>query len=186
MKEAIGGSWLFVIVILFLTLFSGFVALAVNYSRCYKTKDEILQIIEDKNGLNKEAITEINKTLKNIGYSSKGKCPSDSNCWYAFSVTKDDGTVSYSQTTNYCISKTVLSQNSINKVDDKNSSYVSEVGTLGHPNSSYYSVVAFFGLDLPAIFGNFHISIQGETEPIFMAKDFSFVGNTSDPKCSTN
>ncbi len=44
MKEAIGGTWLFTLVIAFLAVFTTFVSITTNYSRTYKIKDEIIKI----------------------------------------------------------------------------------------------------------------------------------------------
>ena len=39
MKEAIGGTWVFGIFIAFIALFTSFMSISANYSKCYKVKD---------------------------------------------------------------------------------------------------------------------------------------------------
>ena len=51
MREAIGGTWLFGIVILFIALFSAFLAYSVSYTKAFNTKNEIINIIERKRKL---------------------------------------------------------------------------------------------------------------------------------------
>ncbi|NLA32492.1 MAG: hypothetical protein GX864_00885, partial [Mollicutes bacterium] len=63
MREAVGGTWLFQIAIVFIILFSGYLALSVNYSRAFKVKNEILAIIERNEGLREKSVLEINNYL---------------------------------------------------------------------------------------------------------------------------
>ena len=51
MREAIGGTWLFQIVIVFILLFTGYMCLSINHSKAYNVKSEILEIIERYNGI---------------------------------------------------------------------------------------------------------------------------------------
>lgn len=95
MKEAIGGTWIYVIVLAFIALFTCFVSVSTNYSRCFKIKDEILTTIEIYHGLNQQSVTRINDYLTGIGYSSEGNCPNDGNCWYGFSTSNDNGPSGY-------------------------------------------------------------------------------------------
>ena len=53
MKEAIGGSYIFQIVIVFIALFSTFIVYSVNYSKAFKVKNEVLDLIEQYQGFTK-------------------------------------------------------------------------------------------------------------------------------------
>ena len=46
MREAIGGTWLFQIVIVFILLFTGFMCLTINRSKAFNVKDQIIQTIQ--------------------------------------------------------------------------------------------------------------------------------------------
>ena len=46
MKEAIGGSWLMQIVIFFVLLFAAFLCFAINYTRAFKVKNELIKTIQ--------------------------------------------------------------------------------------------------------------------------------------------
>ena len=63
MKEAIGGTSLFVIVLVILSVFAIYISISVNWSTAYKVKDEIIFYIEKNKGLNDNSIGEINKYL---------------------------------------------------------------------------------------------------------------------------
>jgi len=52
MKEAIGGTSLFVIVLVILSVFAIYISISVNWSTAYKVKDEIIFYIEKNKGLN--------------------------------------------------------------------------------------------------------------------------------------
>ncbi len=162
MKESIGGTWLFGIVLTFVVLFTTFISLSTNYSRCFKIKDEIVTTIEHYNGVNKNTINRINEYLSGIGYSSTSNCPTDdSNCWYGFKI----GNVSSmgKKNVNYCISK-----HTINKGFDKDGDTVTNInGPIGHPRSAYYQVAVFFKLNWPIISSVFSIEISGETSIIY-------------------
>ena len=50
MRESIGGSWLFSIVVLFIALFSAFLAYSISYTRAFNVKNEIINYIERNEG----------------------------------------------------------------------------------------------------------------------------------------
>lgn len=142
MREAIGGTWIFTIVIVFIVLFSGYLAISVNYSKAFKVKNQILTIIEQKEGLDKNAQSEIETYLNGVGYAVYGKCDKT-----------ETGMVQNTNHTGYkyCVSKRK-----------------SGSGTL---ERTYYRVRVWFRLDLP-IFGNlFTFPVTGETKAVYYAND---------------
>ena len=166
MKEAIGGTWIFVLVITFLALFTTFVSVTTNYSRCYKIKDEILLTIERNHGVNVDSISAINEYLGSLGYTATGSCPNDGGCWYGFSKNSNNGPVnSYASGPNYCISKHVITEKT------RGDGYTYTSGPIGHPESAYYQAIVFFKLEWPIINTFFNIKISGETSIIFMLND---------------
>ena len=50
MKEAIGGSYIFEIVIVFIALFSAFLVYSISYTKAFKVKNEIISLIEQNQG----------------------------------------------------------------------------------------------------------------------------------------
>ena len=52
MKEAIGGTWVFTILIVMISLFTALISISTNYARTFKVKDKIIAILDDKRGIN--------------------------------------------------------------------------------------------------------------------------------------
>ena len=80
MRDAIGSTWVFALVITFTLIFSGFLVLALSYSRAYKVKNEMTSMIERYEGItvrtgsNMGSVEIINKYLNNVGYKAMGHC----------------------------------------------------------------------------------------------------------------
>ena len=151
MKEAIGGTWLFTLVIAFLAVFTTFVSVTTNYSRTYKIKDEIVMDLEYYNGVNQESLKAINNYIKGIGYTSTNKCPDDGGKWMGFSVKKESEggyDIACTSNANYCIKKTLTSSCKI------------------YSPRAYYTVVVFFQLNWPVLRQAFHVDISGETSTL--------------------
>ena len=157
MKQAISGTWLFSLVILFIFLFSAFVSFSTNYSKVYKVKDKIISVIEMNGGFNSDAKTEIDSFLANVGYRNVSKCPQNSgnnNCgWFAYKI----GSLGYNTQGegNYCIFKTI------------------ENGNSSNPSSAYYTIRVFFRVDIPVLSNIFEFNVDGETEKINFGSDDS-------------
>ena len=86
MREAIGATWIFVIVIVFIVVFTGYLAFSVNYAKAFAMKDSIIDILEKYNGPGETAdsastvatpglvLQEINEKMKAVNYNSLGNC----------------------------------------------------------------------------------------------------------------
>jgi len=167
MREAIGGTWIFTIVIAWIALFTTFVSVSTNYSRCYKLKDEIVGIIERHHGVNTETTAEINEYLNSVGYRSKDDCPDDGNCWIAFSVDSENAVSGYMTSANYCISR-----RKVTGTIETGGGTISDT-VIGHPESAYYSVVVFFKIEWPILNRFFNIEIDGETSIVYLIDDMA-------------
>lgn len=164
MKEAVGGTWLFGIVITFIVFFTTYISMSTNYAKTFKVKDEILLTIEHFKGVNNNSITRINNYLDEIGYFSKGDCDGyegDSQLarknfskWLGFDF--NSTSVSNKDNANYCI---------------RRSKFSSGDGGAGHPRSAHYQIVVFFSLDWPIIGSLINVRIEGETSIIHMNSD---------------
>ena len=157
MKEAIGGSYLFILVIIMVALFTSYVSLSTNYSRCYHIKDEIISEIEVHGGVDEDALTNINTYLKNIGYRSAGTCEEG---FLKFSINENKSNVTPGGAANYCI-----------KRHSKNTTVS---GVTGQPKTAaYYTVTVFFQLSMPVIGELFFIPISGETSVLYVSKEYT-------------
>ncbi len=148
MREAIGGTWLLGFVVIFIVLFSGYLAVSINYTKAFKIKNKIISIIEENEGfteslnadLNALSKTELDKDesvqaeifkyLKAIGYYNT----SDVNC-DADEQEYDNG---------YCI-KAVTTDS----------------------GSAYYKVKTFIKFNLDMVNISVQIPISGETKVIY-------------------
>lgn len=171
MREAIGGTWLFQIVIVFVLLFTGYMCLSINHSKAYNVKSEILEIIERYNGIDlstdingeSEALHEIIGNMQVNSYRTTGKCPSDlkdadNNVVGHYVGFNREGKFDSTNPT-ICIAKVdVGSKDNTNQV-------VQEL-----PSMSYYRVVVFYQLDLPIFQNLFMFSLKGDTKILSISR----------------
>ena len=149
MREAIGATWIMGIVIVFIALFSGYLAFSVNYSKAFKVKDGIVDRIQKHNGPNQDAIDDIAELMSETGYNSTGRCSNffNDNRLSFIGVTRDNVFPSPSEddSFNYCIQK------------------VNALNSEGQLNAAYYTVYVFFSLSIPIVNEMSLFNISGET-----------------------
>ena len=69
MREAIGGTWLFGLVITFIVFFASFLAVSINYAKAFDIKNNIVDLIGKYEGNNACARQKIGEYLKELyGY----------------------------------------------------------------------------------------------------------------------
>lgn len=92
MKDAVGGSILLYIVVIFVSIVILLFVSIISYSKAYKVKNKIIEIIERNDGqitddsglMNSALLDEINQELNRVGYRvtsngvSSEKCTADS------------------------------------------------------------------------------------------------------------
>lgn len=151
MREAIGGTWIFQIVIFFILLFTGYMCLSINHSKAFNVKNTIVKAIEREEGVNLSspendpAIQKIVEYLKQTSYRTTGKCP--------------DGYTGY---------------NRDGKIDSRNSSFCIKEqvarSASDMPSMTYYRIVVFYQLDLPIFRSVFEFRVSGDTKIISHSK----------------
>lgn len=163
MREAIGGTWIFQIVVFFILLFTGFMCLTINQSKAYGVKSAMLESIERHNGIDltsdieseDPALMEIVAALSDRAYRTTGTCPNS----YVDPITLEsfpytgftrDGKLTSTDPA-FCIAKI--------ETADYQPQEVSEL-----PSMSYYRVVVFYQLDLPVFHDVFNFSLKGDTK----------------------
>ena len=159
MREAIGGTWLFGLVITFIVFFASFLAISINYAKAFNVKNEVVNIVSKYEGNNGKARKNISNYLKKQGYMVTGTCDSDYSGYDLNGKKTDPGKKSY-----YCI---------------KPVSY-DEYGVTELFNRKYYSVVVFFKVDLPIIGNLTNIKVIGETEAIYFPNDDALIYDDDD------
>lgn len=75
MRETIGTTWTFQLMIVFILIFACFLSLVISYSKAYAIKNESLSIIEKYEGVRDTSAEIINNFLKENSYRTKGNCP---------------------------------------------------------------------------------------------------------------
>jgi len=146
MREAIGGTWLFGLVLTFIVFFASFLAVSINYSKAFNVKNNIVDLIGKYEGNNCKSRKKIAEYLSDTGYLVIGNCPND---YDAYGL---NGNYETSQRGYYCVKKETNSGDAIIKKD-------------------YYRIVTFFKLDLPMVGDLTTFKIKGETEAIYFAED---------------
>lgn len=154
MRNAVGSYILFVIVIFFVVLFSGYICISINKAKAFNTKNEIVKAVEryapniDPGSFvlkDNEFTKEIQRIMKEAGYRNDGKCEDDKNVQ---GYTKDGYSCSNSKCA-FCIKTT-------------------DVKASGSKlNGSYYKITTFYHLDLPIISSVFNLKTTGETKVIY-------------------
>lgn len=157
MKEAIGSYWLTTIVLTFIVLFTGYLCLSINMNKAYKVKNEIINIIQKNNGLNDEALDQIQEYMIKVGYRTKGTCDSDDGDGF---TTTGHGFASKGNAV-FCA-----------KMMEVN--YSTDDGTKEQfPKAAYYQVKVFFAVDMPIVRNIFTFQIAGSTKKMYYVKNFS-------------
>jgi len=158
MREAIGGAYIFQIVVFFILLFTGFMSLSINYSRAFNVSTEIANIIERNNGFSTRAQGEISQYLVDVGYRTKGNCNSNEDVDYdGYDLSAESLIASgdSNKKSTICL-KTVKLRESDSKE---------------FPETAYYRVKVFFKLDLPIMSSLFEFEIRNSTRQLYFPID---------------
>ena len=157
MREAIGGTWLMGLVVTFIAIFSGFLAYSISYTKAFRVKNEIINIIEKNEGytdsaylspeqyqidesvLKDDKSTEAKafKFIKSIGYNYSMFDGSFNPC--------KEGEL---KTGGYCLIKYCPQKDSEN-------------------DRVYYKVTTYISLTIPILNFGIRIPITGETKSLY-------------------
>lgn len=150
MKESIGNTMIFNLILIFTGIIIAILVSSIGYSKAFKVKNRILNIVEkyaeykqlntsDWNDTNSEIVNEINSSLRSIGYkmsSGSSSCPNG------------DGELLTTTTDyEYCVYK-----------------YTTNSGP-------YYEVVSYMYFDFPIINDFLKFPVKGQTKVIYELKD---------------
>ena len=172
MREAIGATWIMGIVIVFVALFSGYLAFSINYSKAFRVKNGIVERIEKHNGFYSEPVTgtveDIDEFIREISYGAHGDCYKTVSQKAAESGLNSVKYVGCTGTT--CIAHVeegILNDYCIQKVTSRTQS--------DQLTTAYYKVYVFFSIDMPLIQNlNYLFVTTGETKSLSYPKDMLF------------
>ena len=152
MREAFGGSWLLGFVALFIVLFSAYLAVSINYTKAFKAKNQIINIIEQNEGMSKSVGNVRNKTDDELKKSNK----------------TEDKIYYYLKQAGFVIDKEAVSGRC---PDDTEDSTLYEGGycvkAFSTREGKYYKVTTFVKIELPVIWVNITVPIKGETKIMY-------------------
>ena len=160
MREAIGGTWLFQIVIVFILLFTGFMCLSINRSKAFNVKDQIIQTIQSYNGIDlrnsegNEALEDITSYMKENAYRTSGTVPKAENVngeKIEYVCFNRDGTINTKNPV-FCIAE----------IHAEGPTSFTEL-----PDIRYYRIVVFYQLDLPIFKSLFNFRVVGDTKVLY-------------------
>lgn len=151
MRDAIGQVFALQIILAFVLLINGYMAYSVNYTRAFRVKNQIVNIIEQYEGPTDEAMAKIGSYVDGMTYRVPQTLINNFRNRYASN--SDDGEVSCQDGWCYIAHD------------------VRTTGGDGEMNGTYYSVVTFVNIDIPVInnligLGDF-LSVSGETRTIY-------------------
>ncbi len=179
MREAIGGTALFQIVIFFIMLFTGFMCLSINQSKAFNVKDQIIQTIQSYNGIDLEsqyedgqvgAMADIVSYLSDNAYRTTGNCPGPielNGQKFEYQGYTKDGKITSSHAA-FCIAKVESGNAIMNQSCSGDGCITSEL-----PDMAYYRIVVFYQLDLPIFHELFNFTIYGDTKTLFIGSEES-------------
>ena len=99
MKEAMGTTMVFNLIIIFTSIFIILLVGSLAYSKGFKVRNKIIDLIELNRGFNDEAKIQINESMSNIGYylainkscdEKNGNQPLDNNSPYRYCIYEYD------------------------------------------------------------------------------------------------
>ena len=147
MREAIGGTWLYGMVIVFIVVFSAYLAISINYSRTFRVKNGVVDIIEQNEGITGDTEKTLETFLDQHGHLVVGNCGSANTKAY-----KGAPYALMNGKPRLCAYK----------VDTPRS-------TSAVPVYTYY-VSVFFRIDIPLLGDLLVLPVSGETKDIYFAK----------------
>lgn len=144
MRQAIGSTFLYNIIIVFIVITFGFLAATLSYMKSFKVNGKIANSLEKFEGYNELSAAEIETSLANLGYrsSSNGNldCKPHRHNGVEYQPITRIGT-NY----NYCVYE----------YPEENSRYF------------IYGILTYVYMDIPIVGGTFSLPIYSETERIY-------------------
>lgn len=156
MREAVGGGLLFNLVVIFASIIILLFVAIIAYAKAYTVKNKIVSIVEEYGGYSKDAINDINTTLKDIGYKNISKYPdTDSFKKRCGELLQNKYGIEYSEI-------------GINAKPD----FLYCVAKKEESNGYYYAVVTFVTFEFPVIGDVVNYPVYGQTRILGKTYDY--------------
>lgn len=139
MRQAVGNAFVLNLVITFIALMMLVFVGSISYSKSYKVKNRIINLIENNKGYDQDVSDDIEEVLSDVGY----QISNNQNC-DKYKVNKDSKVVyptsEFRSGYRYCI------------IENKTNT------------GKYYTVVAFMKFEFPVIGNYVEFPVKGETK----------------------
>lgn len=168
MRDSIGLVGIFQIVILFILLFTGIMALTINNSNAFGVKDEIITAVDFNNGQildtkNKDKIADnVIESMNYNSYRNTGKCEDG---WTGYdrdgNITSGDASVCIR-----CVNVSAGIDNIFKNINGVAMESTQEDSLIGY----YYQIQVFYQLDIPVLENAFNFKTKGESKIVYDKK----------------
>lgn len=142
MRESFGGAFMINLVLVFIVIYISFMAVAINYAKAFRVKNNIINILEQNQysggGSSEYAIIKVNEYLPKVPYNMAGNQSIENDC-----KNQSDGTP-YFVDSGVCI-----------------------INMSGSSNPKYFKVITYISIDFPFFDLHMTIPISGETKSIY-------------------
>ena len=140
MIESFGGAFMIKLVLIFIVLYVSFMAVAVNYAKAFRVKNNVINILEQNQFvIGTDNIDIIDDYLKNVPYNLNGNSSISSDCDVSFG------------------------SNGSNKVLTQNGVCITKFGS---DTDFYYRVTSYISIEFPFFDIYMTLPINGETKMI--------------------
>lgn len=156
MKEAMGGTWLTGLVIIFIVLFASFLAYSISYTKAFRTKNEILNLIERNEGF-----TVSRNNLDNISDSDLKNDKSVEGKAFAFIKAMGYNYSVFDGTNDPC------TRDNLGKLQKGGYCLIKFCPSTGESEKVYYKVTTFISLSIPIFDLSINLPISGETKALY-------------------
>lgn len=152
MRDALGGLFSLQIILAFVLLINGYLAYSVNYTRAFRVKNGIINILEQYEGHTEEAKDQIAEYVQDMKYHVPATMM-NSNSLRDFTCVQSKG---------YCVKATAVADSDVESDEYR---------------GTYYTVVTFVNIDIPILnkfiqLGDF-LQVKGESKTIYSTGTYS-------------
>jgi len=158
MRESIGSTWLTGIIITFIAIFSGFLAYSISYTKAFRVENQIINIIEQKEGFSEFKSSNSNVVIRN---ASEADLKADSSA--EGEIFKYVKALGY----NYTMFDNGSNPCKEGKLKDGGYCLVKYCYKNGDTVKTHYKVTTYISLSIPVINVGINIPISGETKSIY-------------------
>lgn len=144
MRESFGGAFMIKLVLVFIVIYVSFMAVAVNYAKAFRIKNNVINILEQSQFQLGDSITGIDDYLASVPYNLNGNSSVSSHC-----NDVSFGNVDKNQ-------KTILTERGVCIVQKSNTG----------DNRVYYRVTSYISIEFPFFDIYMTLPISGETKMI--------------------